>query len=140
MALSRAGGYTVSDPVQFPYEVLAYSRKEKISRTIEEKSQFTNRRFKVFHRLKLWHFVWLQVQRKCQKVEETLCIRDSRKTKKTQKSIGMGCNCGTQHSNSVKTNKKLNKITNNKILMCSQFSYLHNRAVLHRLYEINVIH
>lgn len=58
-----------------------------------------------------------------QKVEETLCIRDSRKMEReNQKYIGMGCDCGKQYNNFVKNNKKLNKITSDKILICSQFS------------------
>ena len=52
---------------------------------MEEKAQLTNMTFKVLHRLKLWHFVWLQVQMKWQKLEETLCIRDSGKMKREKK-------------------------------------------------------
>lgn len=42
--------------------------------------------------------------------------------RENQKYIGMGCDCGKQYNNFVKNNKKLNKITSDKILICSQFS------------------
>lgn len=79
--------------VQFPYEVLACSKKtikqprKTFHRTIEEKAQFTNRTFKVLHRLKLRHFVCLQVQIKWWELEETLCIRDSRKMERENQKI-----------------------------------------------------